>query len=306
MEKNNIAELLKDCPKGMELDCTLFEGLEFDSIVDNEHLPICCRIKHPDGGYHVFNFTKYGYWTDSIFSKCVIFPKGKTTWEGFHRPFKDGEIISDGHCDAICIFKGEGSIKGTVDFYCGISGSDELFIKDVKDQDEHFGYINEYNFATEEEKEKLFKAIKRNGYKWNSEIKTLEKLIVPKFKAGDRIKDKNNKEWFVGQVFEKHFDISSVPNAEGYFVSIEDQDNYELVPDKFNITDLKPFDKVLVKFGDVTCWKAEHYSHYDNVGMPYSPFCCIGAWYDKCIPYEGNEHLLGTDDDCDEYYKNWE
>lgn len=24
-----------------------------------------------------------------------------------------------------------------------------------------------------------------------------------------------------------------------------------------------------------------------------------------CIPYEGNEHLLGTKEDCDEFYKNW-
>ena len=35
MKKINIAELLRDCPTGMELDCTLFEGLEFDGIVDN-------------------------------------------------------------------------------------------------------------------------------------------------------------------------------------------------------------------------------------------------------------------------------
>ena len=47
--------------------------------------------------------------------------------------------------DDICIFKDEGNIKGTVDFYCGISGdSDELLIKDVKNQDEHFGDIDEY------------------------------------------------------------------------------------------------------------------------------------------------------------------
>jgi len=28
--------------------------------------------------------------------------------------------------------------------------------------------------------------------------------------------------------------------------------------------------------------------------------------YNRCIPYEGNEHLLGTTDDCEEFYKNWE
>lgn len=31
-------------------------------------------------------------------------------------------------------------------------------------------------FATEEEKQKLFDAIKVNGYKWNAETKTLEKI----------------------------------------------------------------------------------------------------------------------------------
>lgn len=31
-------------------------------------------------------------------------------------------------------------------------------------------------FATEEEKQKLFKAIKDNGYKWNEQTKTLEKV----------------------------------------------------------------------------------------------------------------------------------
>lgn len=25
----------------------------------------------------------------------------------------------------------------------------------------------------------------------------------------------------------------------------------------------------------------------------------------QCIPYEGNEHLLGKTDDCDEFYKTW-
>ena len=40
-------------------------------------------------------------------------------------------------------------------------------------------------FATEEEKQKLFQAIKDNRYKWNAETKTLEKLVEPRFKVGD-------------------------------------------------------------------------------------------------------------------------
>ena len=37
----------------------------------------------------------------------------------------------------------------------------------------------------EEEKQKLFEAIKDNCYEWNAETKTLKKLVEPRFKVGD-------------------------------------------------------------------------------------------------------------------------
>ena len=56
MEKLNIAEILKDCPKGMELDCTLFEDVHFDCIDDVCDI-IKCYIqqdsKHKIGRAHV-------------------------------------------------------------------------------------------------------------------------------------------------------------------------------------------------------------------------------------------------------------
>lgn len=51
-----------------------------------------------------------------------------------------------------------------------------------------------------------------------------------KFKVGDKVKDKKNREWFIVRVSETFFDISSAPNAQGYFVPIDDQNDYELVP----------------------------------------------------------------------------
>ena len=44
-----------------------------------------------------------GCWDKSSSAKCVIFPKGKTTWKGFVPPcqFKDGDIISNGNYIAI-------------------------------------------------------------------------------------------------------------------------------------------------------------------------------------------------------------
>lgn len=38
----NIAELLKDCPKGMELDCLMFENLYFDKVEQDCRYPIGC------------------------------------------------------------------------------------------------------------------------------------------------------------------------------------------------------------------------------------------------------------------------
>jgi hypothetical protein len=38
----NIAEILKKCPKGMELDCTMFEDVKFIDI-DEADKPICIK-----------------------------------------------------------------------------------------------------------------------------------------------------------------------------------------------------------------------------------------------------------------------
>lgn len=54
---------------------------------------------------------------------------------------------------------------------------------------------------------------------------------------------------------------------------------------------LKPFDKVLVRDSDHSKWECDIFSHFgDEEGI----FVCISDWWRQCIPYEGNEHLLGT------------
>ena len=73
-------------------------------------------------------------------------------------------------------------------------------------------------------------------YDWTDEMieGLAEEETKPKFKVGDKVKDKNNRVWFIVRVSETFFDISSVPNAQGYFVPIDDQDDYELVPQYFS------------------------------------------------------------------------
>lgn len=59
----------------------------------------------------------------------------------------------------------------------------------------------------------------------------------------------------------------------------------------------KPFDKVLVRDLENQKWRCNIYSHYKEGSFPY---VCVDNEYRFCIPYEGNEHLLGTDKGVDE------
>ena len=56
----------------------------------------------------------------------------------------------------------------------------------------------------------------------------------------------------------------------------------------------KPFDKVLVRDNNEQEWKINFFSHY-NKDFCYK-YYCLKSCYNQCIPYEGNEHLLGTTD----------
>ena len=55
--------------------------------------------------------------------------------------------------------------------------------------------------------------------------------------------------------------------------------------------EFKPFDKVLVRSSDELFWSCDLFSHIDN-----GTYVCIGGGWSQCIPYEGNEHLVGTTD----------
>lgn len=69
-----------------------------------------------------------------------------------------------------------------------------------------------------------------------------------------------------------------------------DAEKKQIVDLKPNIDELKPFDKVLVRDSKSSEWRANLFSH-KNVNEPY--YCVYASW-NYCIPYEGNEHLLGT------------
>lgn len=60
-----------------------------------------------------------------------------------------------------------------------------------------------------------------------------------------------------------------------------------------NENNFKPFQQVLVRDGKNNEWMCDFYSHYDNETEYHF---CVGGRYECCIPYDGNEELLGTTD----------
>lgn len=83
------------------------------------------------------------------------------------------------------------------------------------------------------------------------------------------------------------------PDAECVLFPSKDQRDWS----KFGATDketkpqFKPFDKVLVRDRDDRKWGCDFFCH---LGDKEGVFVCISSWWRQCIPYEGNEHLLGT------------
>lgn len=304
--KINIAELLKDCPKGMELDCAIWDNVVFDHVDTNSNYPI--YIKKMSGELECL--TEDGCFNFNSGAKCVIYPKGKPTWEGFVPPckFKTGDVLfvdcsddEDKSYQYIFILN-DPEFYGKWHSYCHLDGVGCFHSEETYLTDEAY----HPRFATEEEKKKLFGAIKANGYKWNPETKTLEKLIEPKFKVGDKIikRDSIVNSWIVSSVSSEYYGLKSPNGIEGIGVlPVSEQDEYELVPNKFDVINFEPFMKVLVRSDNSDVWECDFFSLYNPKCS--NRFHCIGAWYNICIPYIGNEHLLGTTDDCDEFYKNW-
>lgn len=176
-KKINVLELLKDCPKGMILDCTLCDNVTFAGI-DNNNIV----VERSSNGNKIY-LSKWGTFFGHNDAKCVIFPKGKTTWEGFHRPFKEGDIIVAAVTNSIHILKHQSDVYKWSS-YCrlGEEGEGNLRLQETTN-------ISPHRFASEEEKQKLFDAIKARGYKWNAETKALEKLVDANSSCTDTLED---------------------------------------------------------------------------------------------------------------------
>ena len=81
------------------------------------------------------------------------------------------------------------------------------------------------------------------------------------------------------------------------------------VVEKFDPKTFEPFDEVLVRVNNTSIWEPNFFGYkddsYDDCIVCISDRLLVESW-EQCIPYnEETKHLVGTTDDCPEYYKWW-
>lgn len=169
MEMIDLVEILKDCPIGMELDSPVLIGKKtFKGFKKwDKDYPIEVQVDSD-----VYFLTRYGQLYNAPSCGCVIYPKGEDTWRNYLvNLFKDGEIVVT-DLGNIAIVTGE-IVDKYQKTYC-------VFYKEDNTVRTTGDTVKAKRLATYDERELLFKSLVEDGYKWNPETKSVEKLNLNK------------------------------------------------------------------------------------------------------------------------------
>lgn len=311
--KINIAEILKDKPKGIRLYSPIFGECAFCSV---QNITDSISVKKHNGEEELFN-SKGLYCT---LGEVMLFPsKEMRDWSKF--TWKKGDVLMVG-VDNICIFD-----KWNNDEYTEF---DAAFV--TPDYRSDVLKTKDWHNVIGENVIKIYisKIEKNKGGKLN--LTTLEiEPAQPEFKDGDIVtitfnwgedivyifKSENSNSysyyaWLNGSI--PTIIESSHPKSDIYTVRFStetekqqlfnalakegkawDAEKKQIVDLKPKI-ELKPFDKVLVRDHNTRKWVAELFGFKSDTGRYY----CVGGTWSQCIPYIGNESLLGTTKDVEE------
>ena len=319
--KLNIAEILKDKPKGTKLYSPLFGKCTFLNIYDSQ-----IYISHHTDT--VSSFYSNGTYFEFSEAEPLLFPsKEMHDWSKF--TWKKGDVlVSKGRRTLHVIFEGFND-----DTYTTFKGKHFICDYSNKENCDDEEYYNDYHKEVEErtiefEKDNVNNAQtyiniieKRLDGKLNLETLEIEKQL--EFKDGDIVV--YGKSVAICRKIYKHtlsFYVSlnemvgllfadEVESSEEYRFATEEEKQQlfdalekegkawdaekKQIEDSKSKVELKPFGKVLVRDSKSDYWRATLFSHIDKNGCYY----CVWASWNYCIPYEGNESLLGTNKDVE-------
>ena len=313
MEENiNIAEILKDKKNGLRLYSPIFGECAFCYVREDTN-DIC--VKKQNGVIEYFNSEGLYF----AFGEVMLFPsKSMRDWEKLS--WKKGDLLINS-CGLQCIFKEwssddytkfNGCYSNSRDGYEDVSNAETAkFVK----LDTAYGYVREIE--------------RKLGGILNLETLEIEKA-QPEFKDGDIVAlvvrkcthiaiFQSRQEAYIGfhavlcqndeLLLEEPFreDVGDIElrlatdSEKKQLFSALEKKGKRWDSDKKSIVDLnpkvelKPFDKVLVRDFEDQAWQVSLFSYKDSD----SYYCCNGCAWNQCIPYIGNESLLGTTKDVE-------
>ena len=329
----NIAEILKDKPKGIKLWSDIFGEVKFQIVTykgeGSKLLAFPIRIIATDNSLPLA-LTETGRY--SMFKgalPCIVPSKEMRDWEKF--AWKKGDVLKAG-VDNLCIFDSWESDNYT-EFHAKFATphySGETFETKVWTKETNEDIIKQYISKIEEIK----------GGKLN--LSTLEIKKRPEFKNGDILtfcgfififknmhdslvyshvscdtdyKDcirLNADKPFASNSFIADFKYATEEEKQQLFDALAkkgkqwDAEKKQIVdlPKEEKKCEFKPFDKVLVRDASTGCWRSAFFVCFDKdsgIKGNYIALTLIGGHsnhFHQCIPYtEETKHLLDTTDD---------
>lgn len=317
MEQNiNVADILRGKQKGFPMYSPAFGNVFLDEVYE-------------EGTIRIYTCDKDGNedWAETLKSngnlvddgECCIFPSKKNRdWtrilqkgdfvvmtlmsldEDYTTTLIFNEYNDVGSFSAIALLKGKADISFDVT---------RLFLD----------AITSLRFATDEEKNELFKAMEKVGKEWNqytfsieekpminlekgayycfemeNELSYIAKFVEYKGKAcvfGENISW--NSRCGKSETFDFEAGSFSIPQKYCYGIRKATSSEIERVmgarPNKFNTFDYVLTKSFAANYDD--SWTLHQYSHKTKDGVHVM---VGGAAFTECLPYKGNESLLGT------------
>ena len=325
--KINVAEILRDKPQGIRLYSPIFGECAF-CFVREETDDICVK-KH--NGEKAFFDSKGLY---NTLGECLLFPsKEMRDWSKFS--WKKGDVLVSNDGGTEIIFD-----KWYDNTYTNFYGKHYLNSEDennIKYNETFLCTTERYSLEDKDSTQTYINTIEeRLGGKLNRETLEIEPS-QPEFKDGDIVvvdldrknirifKEKENKNnfcwsrYYIGFSFNnegKQIQTFKNYQADGTldrFATEEeklqlfsalakegkawDADKKMIVDFKPKV-ELKPFDKVLCRDDVGEEWHIDLFESM-NTTKEYKYRCMASIWK-YCIPYIGNEHLLGTTKDVED------
>lgn len=318
MEKNiNLAKILNGKPVNTKLWSPLFGDVYTSSTCSEDTIIV---VNHHAESSSFYNNGKYFNHAEA---ELLLFPsKEMRDWSKF--AWKKGDILVNKDAKVHIIFDRfeDGAYKTFHgQYYLWEEGGSIVNFE----EDENYMQTSEFYKANKEEAQTYINTIEeRLGGKLNRETLEIEKA-QPEFKDGDIV-------CISGMGYLAYGIVKSINNSSKkleYYVlndmstlkfedwlSFEDKqiqpitetqqiilfdtlakrgkawdaEKKAIVGLKPKFDELKPFDKVLVRDSESDKWRANLFGYIDK----YEYYHCVFANWVYCIPYAGNEHLLGT------------